>query len=267
MASSHPKISVPFAGFVIDKKQLSCFYKTGKARPHRVPQLWREIVNYPIPIRPSWWYSLLAIPAALVGIGLFAYFLLTGIKGATATLTQVVVPGGVALNITNPGSYTIFLEQPSTVNGKTYSSTESVDALLCNMTEQLPSQTSTESPRTAVPLRRPSVNITYSLGNRAGRSVLEFRADEPALYHLSCAYPEGKAGPETVLAIGTGVGARIVGTLMRSFWGLMVGIGLAAGVIITIFAKRDRLRRASLLERNRADQARLADGIPQRPQF
>jgi len=39
-------------------------------------QLWREIVNYPIPIRPSWWYSLLAIPAALVGIGLFAYFLL-----------------------------------------------------------------------------------------------------------------------------------------------------------------------------------------------
>lgn len=123
-------------------------------------------MNYPIPIRPSWWYSLLAIPAALVGIGLFAYFLLTGIKGATATLTQVVVPGGVALNITNPGSYTIFLEQPSTVNGKTYSSTESVDALLCNMTEQLPSQTSTESPRTAVPLRRPSLNITYSLGNR-----------------------------------------------------------------------------------------------------
>jgi hypothetical protein len=47
----------------------------------------------------------------------------------------------------------------------------------------------------------------------------------------------------------------------------MVGIGLAAGVIITIFAKRGRLRRASLLERNRADQARLADGIPQRPQF
>src|SRR5438876_12275598 len=110
----------------------SCLASTRRerlARPHRVPQLWREIVNYPIPIRPSWWYSLLAIPAALVGIGLFAYFLLTGIKGATATLTQVVVPGGVALNITNP-SYTIFLEQPSTVNGKTYSSTESVDALL-----------------------------------------------------------------------------------------------------------------------------------------
>ena len=29
---------VPFAGFVIDEKQLSCVYKTGKARPHRVPQ-------------------------------------------------------------------------------------------------------------------------------------------------------------------------------------------------------------------------------------
>ena len=69
MASSHPKISVPFAGFVIDEKQLSCFYKTDKARPHRVPQLWSEIVNYPIPIRPSGRYSLLRIPAAPVGIG------------------------------------------------------------------------------------------------------------------------------------------------------------------------------------------------------
>jgi len=153
------------------------------------------------------------------------------------------------------------------VNGKIYSSSASMDGLTCNMTKQLPSQTSTESPRTAVTLRRPSVSLNYSLGNRAGRSVLEFQADEVALYHLSCGYPEGKEGPETVLAIGTGVGARIAVTLMRSFWGLMVGIALAAAVIIAIFVKRDRIRRASLLEMNRASHARLAGGIPQPPHF
>ena len=78
------------------------------------------------------------------------------------------------------------------VNGKIYSSSDSLDALTCNMTRQLPSQTSTESPRTAVTLRRPSVSLNYSLGNRAGRSVLEFQADEVALYHLSCGYPREK---------------------------------------------------------------------------
>jgi hypothetical protein len=116
----------------------------------------------------------------------------------------------------SPASYTIFLERPSMVNGKIYSSSGSVDALTCHMTKQLPSQTSRI--RTAVTLRRPSVSLNYSLGNRAGRSVLEFQADEVALDHLSCGYPERKEGPETVLAIGTGVGAGIAVTLMRSFW-------------------------------------------------
>jgi len=232
--------------------------KPVNAKPYPDEQLWSENVNYPAPIRPSWWYSLLAIPGLLVGIGIFAYFL----WNVTATLTQVVVPGRVVLNVMSPASYTILLERPSMVNGKLYSSSDSVDALTCNMTKQLPSQTSTESPRTAVTLRRPSVSLNYSLGNRAGRSVLEFQADEAALYHLSCGYPEGKEGPETVLAIGTGVGARIAVTLMRSFWGLLVGIGLAAGVIIAIFVKRDRL-----LEMNRANHARLTGGIPQPPPF
>jgi hypothetical protein len=75
------------------------------------------------------------------------------------------------------------------------------------------------------------------------------------------------AQDETVLAIGTGVGARITVTLMRGFWGLMVGRGLAAAVIIAIFVKRDRMRRGSLLEMNRANHARLAGGIPQPPHF
>jgi hypothetical protein len=237
------------------------------AKPYPEEQLWSENVNYPAPIRPSWWYMLLAIPGLLVGIGVFAYFLGNGLKSVTATLTQVVVPGRAVLNVMSPASYTIFLERPSMVNGKIYSSSASMDALTCNMTKQLPSQTSTESPRTAVTLRRPSVSLNYSLGNRRGRSVLEFQADEVALYHLSCGYPEGKEGPETVLAIGTGVGARIAVTLMRSFWGLMVGIALSAAVIIAIFVKRDRMRRASLLEMNRANHARLAGGIPQPPHF
>jgi hypothetical protein len=181
-----------------------------------------RLLNSPAKIRPSWWYSLLAFPGALIGIALFAFFLWSGIQGVTAALTQVVVPGRVALNITQPGTYTIFLEQPSELNGKTYSSTEPVDALKCNLNVQPPSQTGTESALTPGVLRRPAVDLNYSTGNRAGRSVFEFQADQVALYHLNCDYPEGTHGPRTVFAVGTGVGARILKTVFRSFWGCLL---------------------------------------------
>jgi hypothetical protein len=101
------------------------FAKRVNAKPYPDEQLWSENANHPAPIRPSWWYSLLAIPGLLVGIGLFAYFLWNGLKSVTASLTQVVVPGRVELNVMSLASYTIFLEQPSMVNGKIYSSSDS----------------------------------------------------------------------------------------------------------------------------------------------
>jgi hypothetical protein len=91
-------------------------------------------MNYPTPIRPSWWYYLLAIPGFLIGAGLFVYFLWTGVKSATADLTQVVVPGEADLTLAKPGTYTIFIENPSEVNGKAYSSSESVAELTCKVT-------------------------------------------------------------------------------------------------------------------------------------
>ena len=41
-----------------------------------------------------------------------------GLKSVTATLTQVVVPGRVVLNVMSHASYPIFLGRPSMVNGK-----------------------------------------------------------------------------------------------------------------------------------------------------
>src|SRR5882724_3709357 len=84
--------------------------KPVNAKPYPDEQLWSENVNYPVPIRPSWWYSLLAIPGLLVGIGIFAYFLWNGLTSVAATLTQVVVTGRVVLNVMSPASYTIFRE-------------------------------------------------------------------------------------------------------------------------------------------------------------
>jgi hypothetical protein len=82
-----------------------CSAKRVNAKPYPDEQLWSENVNYAAPIRRGWWYSLLAIPGLLVGIGVFAYFLWNGLKSVTASLTQVVVPDRVELNVMSLASF------------------------------------------------------------------------------------------------------------------------------------------------------------------
>jgi hypothetical protein len=90
----------------------------------------------------------------LFGIGLFAWFLSNGIRQTAGTVTPVMVPNTTVLNI-KKGIYTIFLEKPSVVNGTVYPNTEPVRDLTCRLTQQLPSQTSVDSPQTELPLRKP----------------------------------------------------------------------------------------------------------------
>jgi hypothetical protein len=87
-------------------------------------------------VKPSWWYASVGVFFALSGVGLFAYFLLTGIMHLTDSLTQVVVPGRADLRLTQPGRYTIFLEKNSVVNGRIYLVSESVDGLECIIIKQ-----------------------------------------------------------------------------------------------------------------------------------
>ena len=197
-------------------------------------------------IQPSWWYSLLTIPCLFVGIGLFVWFLRSGIRQSLGAVTQVIVPNTTVLNIKRTGVYTIFLEQPSVVNGTIYSNTAPVRDLTCRLTQQLPSQTSEESPQSEVALRKPSLNLSYSLGNRSGRAVLEFEADALAFYRLSCGYPDARTQPQVVRAVGTGIGTKILKTLIQSLFGLLSGTGLGTIVIIAISSRRERFRRGML---------------------
>jgi hypothetical protein len=56
----------------------------------------------------------------LIGGGLFFYMLFHGIMHVTDSLTQVVAPGKAELDL-QPGRYSVFLEEQSTLNGKIYS--------------------------------------------------------------------------------------------------------------------------------------------------
>ena len=194
-------------------------------------------------IRPSWWNCLWIVPLAGVGFGLFAYFLWTGIKQATSSLTQIVVPGEKDVAFLTPGRYTIFLEEESVVDGRIYSASGGISGLKCTVVSNSDSD--------QLPLRNPSTNVTYTLSGRSGRSVLQFNVTKSGTYTVACGYADGAGAPQTVIAVGTGTDTKIFSTLFRSltaFFSTMAG-GIA--IFLVVLARRDRCKR-SLRDQARA---------------
>lgn len=181
-------------------------------------------------IRPSWWYASIGVILILGGGGLFGYYLFQGLFHLTDSLTQVVVPGHVELLLSAPATYTIFLEEQSVVDGRIYSTTLPVDGLKCSVTMRPGNE--------QIPLQRPGMSATYNLGNRSGRSVLEFPVNVAGQYELSCDYPQDTKGPQTVLAVGTGVGEKIFKIVLASLLSMFGGMGSGAVVLAVIFIKR-----------------------------
>ena len=173
-------------------------------------------------------YLVVGIAVILAGTAQFGYSLYQGITHLTDSLTQFVAPGQVAIPVAKAGTYTIFLEAKSVMNGKIYSTTESVAGLQC--TAQRPGL------EQKIGLRRPAGSITYTVGGRSGRSVLEFEADQAGQYTLSCDYGEDKKGPEVVLAVGTGLGSKIGSIVASSLAAMFVGGGI--GAIFLVIAVR-----------------------------
>jgi hypothetical protein len=168
----------------------------------------------------------------LIGGGAFVYALFHGITHATDSLTQIVVPGSAELTLRQGQLYTVFLEDQATVNGKIYSTTQSISGLTCRV--------SSVEKGTPLAIKKSSANVSYTVGSRSGHSVLEFPVQEAGRYLFSCDYGEKSQGPETVVAVGTGVGEAIVRTVLGSLAAMFGGGGLGVIVIVFVLIKRER---------------------------
>jgi hypothetical protein len=186
-------------------------------------------------VRPSLWYCVLGVAAMLAGLGLFVHTLVRGILHITDDLTQIVVPGEKDLTLMPELKYTIFLETESVVDGRIYSTTESLSELTCVVTSQT-------SGNKIVP-RRSTMNTTYTVGGRKGRSVLEFVTEEAGVYRIACDYDEGSHGPQVVLAVGSGVTERILSTITKSLAWFFGGGILGVAIIVTLLILRERSKK------------------------
>lgn len=181
----------------------------------------------------SRWHYLagaIVIVAGAVSFGIFLFIRLMGMMPEI----QVVVPGEHEIHFSDSGTYTVFYEYRSEVDGRVYATTQSLSGLLVALRSK--------DDFREVTLSSPSASTEYSFGGRSGVSVLKFDIDEPGTYILNADYPPGADGPDVVLAIGQ---LNLLRTILIALAIFFVPLIAGAFVIVRAFLQRRKATRES----------------------
>ena len=176
-------------------------------------------------------YFLAPIPLA-IGLCIMGWLVWTAIGDIQKALTRVVVPGTSVLTLDAPGTYTIFHEAESVVDGKLYSA-QAVPGLRVTVTS--------EADGKSIPVVTPAMSSSYTVGSHSGKSMFAFEMAAPAEVRVAASYAAGQTGPQTVLAIGRSFIGRLVVTIIGAVFAVLTGFGAALALFLTTYFRRRRL--------------------------
>lgn len=160
-----------------------------------------------------------------------ALFAAAGIAGFVVLLVsntnpdlRIVLPGSHQLEL-EKGSYTLFYEYRSQINGDVFLSDPNVPGIRFFVI----------SPEdTGVELTVSSVNKRYEFSGRAGYSVLKFAIDSAGIYTVGGGFPQGVVGPDYLFAVGKSRS----GSLLLAVISIVGGLGISAVLLIGTFLMR-----------------------------
>lgn len=170
------------------------------------------------PKKPSWVSWVLVPIVWAIGIGITVVMILPAIariKGLEDAFDRMAVPGAQEMTFTEPGTYTVFHEYQSQLDGKTYHQSPegvSIELKITRKADGAPVPTST------------GIHSTYTVGGRAGTSIATFPVEQPGAYVI-----EGQADHETVIAISKGAMGKVFGVV-----GLICGAVAVAGAAFIV---------------------------------
>jgi len=188
-------------------------------------------------MRLGWIGYVVATLVLVAGIVGAVFFISSRLGEMQNAFTRVVVPGSIDLTLDRLGTYTVFHEPSSVIDGKLFRA-ESISGLEVTVT-------SVEDGR-RLALTAPMGSETYSMGGHSGTAILVFTVAKPGRYRLAAAYPDQRAEPRTVLAVSRG----FVGSLMSTIFGTLglgfgsVALATAIGLATFFLGRRAKARSA-----------------------
>ena len=193
-------------------------------------------------LKPSGIWFLIGSLLIAVGIAGFITLLVVGLQRtskAVDNFARFVVPkeGTVAkIRVDQPGTYTLYYEFQSKVDGVTYKAAQDVPADL-----KIVAKTDAGD---ELPVTPASNEVNFSFSGTAGHSVSSVRI--PARGSFSVQVPGGNANAPYVVSMGKGVLGRLAGYVLGGLAiGAIGGLGGLATLIVTGLRRRNN-RRAQL---------------------
>jgi hypothetical protein len=209
----------------------------------------------PVRKKPGWWWFLIgglliaaALTVAISGI----------VIGILRTSDQVdgfarfIAPATVKLDVTDTGTYHVYYEWRSSLEGRTFKTPDtSPPGLKIVVTDPDGQNVRVETASDS--------DVTFSINNREGFSVAKFRADRTGSYTLEAT---ATTNDEFVLAVGPAV---LGGLLAWILGGLGIGLLLFGGglaIIIVAAVKRSRRSREARPRPGPPPEGSLATAAP-----
>ncbi len=156
------------------------------------------------------------------GIIGFILFLLVSISGLT-NMDQYVVPGDHTLQLEEKGTYTLFHEHKSMIDGEFFNSSSGASA-------GLKIRITSEQGDT-IPVKSLTSGGSYSTGSREGTGIGSFKIESPGTYTLSVR-GRNENSSRVVLTVNRGFGSGLVITVFGSM--LILGGSLSLSFVLAI---------------------------------
>lgn len=165
------------------------------------------------------WYITAAGLVFLLGIGLFAYYIIDTLLNLDDSFIRVSLPGSRVVGLDHPGDYTIFLE---TGENSDYGPRPGANDLRITI----------EKPGGGeVSLSRPRGSSTYSFNDRTGRSVAAFNLKRPGKHTITASFVGNQPLQPMALTLTHEFGSKLAYVILTSM-GIFFGTILLSGLLV-----------------------------------
>jgi len=183
----------------------------------------------------SWPWYVVAGVIALAASGGSMLYMMSRLETLNELLIRVVVPGSSVLTLDKPGAYTIYHERKTFVDGQYYAS-DSIEGLRIGL--------AAEATGNPVKLVEPSSSSNYTMGNRKGVSILEFKIEQPGRYRMTTALASGRTEPKAVLAVEQGMMGALFSMLFGTLAIAFGGYGVAGLIVLVTLWQQSKAKKA-----------------------